>query len=145
MASNSQFAVALHILTIIAKNNGEMVKSEYIADSVNTNAVVIRRLLCNLQEANLVASQKGATGGTRLSKSAEEISLNDIYEAVAHGDVFSLHPSKPNQDCPVGKNIESVLCNLQKIIDRTIEEKLVKYSLAEIIKFIDEGGEIKFT
>ena len=138
MASNSQFAVAVHILSMLAQKSDEKVKSECIAESVNTNAVVIRRLLCNLQEANLVVSQKGATGGTRLAKRAEDINLNDIYEAVATGEVFSLHPSKPNQDCPVGKNIESVLCNLQKDINRVIEEKLVRYTLADVLESVEK-------
>jgi Rrf2 family protein len=139
MASNSQFAVAVHILSMLAQKSDEKIKSECIAASVNTNAVVIRRLLCNLQEANLVVSQKGSTGGTRLAKKAEDINLNDIYQAVATGEVFSLHPSKPNQDCPVGKNIEAVLCNLQKDIDHAIKEKLVRYTLADILGFVEKG------
>ncbi|MGI8670821.1 MAG: Rrf2 family transcriptional regulator [Aridibacter sp.] len=139
MASNSQFAIAVHILTMLAKHSDEMLKSEYLAESVNTNAVVIRRLLCDLQNADLVVSQKGATGGTRLAKKAVDIKLNDIYEAVSHGEVFSLHRQKPNQDCPVGKNIEAVLCNLQRDIDKVIEAKLIKYTLAEVIESIDKG------
>ncbi len=139
MASNSQFSVAVHILSILAKGSDERVKSEQIADSVNTNPVVIRRLLCNLQEADLVVSHKGASGGTRLAKEAESINLNDIYEAVSHGEVFSLHRQKPNQDCPVGKNIEAVLCNLQKDIDRAIKEKLVRYTLADVIEYVNTG------
>ncbi len=139
MASNSQFAIAVHILTMLAKNSDEKLKSEYLAESVNTNAVVIRRLLCDLQNADLVVSQKGATGGTRLAKKAVDIKLNDIYEAVSHGEVFSLHRQKPNQDCPVGKNIEAVLCNLQKDIDKVIEAKLIQYSLADVIESVDKG------
>jgi Rrf2 family protein len=139
MASNSQFAVAVHILAMLARKTDEKIKSECIAESVNTNAVVIRRLLCNLQEANLVVSQKGAAGGTVLAKRAEDINLNDIYEAVAHGEVFALHPQKPNQDCPVGKNIEAILCNLQKDIDRAVGEKLVRYTLADVLEFVEKG------
>ena len=139
MASNSQFAVAVHILAMLAKGSEQRLKSEYIAESVNTNPVVIRRLLCNLQEANLVKSQKGATGGTLLSKRAQEINLNEIYEAVSTGEVFSLHRQKPNQDCPVGKNIESLLCNLQKDIDSAVEAKLSRYTLADVLEFVDTG------
>ncbi len=139
MASNSQFAVAVHILAMLAQKTDQKVKSECIAESVNTNAVVIRRLLCNLQDANLVVSQKGATGGTSLARPAEEINLNDIYEAISPGEVFALHPRKPNQDCPVGKNIEAVLCNLQKDIDNAIKEKLIRYTLADILGFVEKG------
>ena len=137
--SNSQFAMAVHVLVMLAKNSDGNLKSEYIAESVNTNAVVIRRLLCQLQQANLVISQTGAAGGTRLARHAEEIGLNEIYQAVLTGEVFSLHRQKPNQDCPVGKNIEAVLCNLQKEIDRAIEDKLSKRTLQNVLEIIQQN------
>lgn len=132
--SNSQFAMAVHVLMMLAKKAGENVKSDYLAESVNTNAVVIRRLLCQLSQANLVVSQTGAAGGTRLAKQAEKINLADIFQAVSRGMIFSLHPNTPNQDCPVGKNIESILCNLQKEIDTAIGEKLEKYTLRDVLE-----------
>jgi Rrf2 family protein len=134
MAANSQFSMAVHILTLLAKSGEENVKSECIAGSVNTNPVVIRRVLGQLGHAGLVASQTGAAGGTRLAKSPDEISLCEIYKAVSCGEVFALHAKSPNQDCPVGKNIEAVLCNLQKEIDQSIGEKLGQYTLANVLE-----------
>ena len=78
MAANSQFAIAVHVLTILARSGDERVKSDYIARSVNTNPVVIRRLLSNLQEAGLVVSQVGAAGGTSLHKQPKDIYLSDV-------------------------------------------------------------------
>ena len=65
MAANSQFSMAVHILTLLANAEGENVKSGLIAASVNTNPVVIRRVLSQLNQAGLVASQTGAFGGTQ--------------------------------------------------------------------------------
>ena len=138
MAANSQFSTAVHILTIIAKSSDERVKSDYIARSVNTNPVVIRRLLSNLQEADLVTSQVGSTGGTSLVKLPKDIRLSDIYKAVSGGEVFALHPNKPDENCPVGKNIAAVLCRLQKEIDHSVEEKLHQYTLRDVIEQIEE-------
>lgn len=138
MAGNSRFSIAIHVLTMLAQKGCDgRVKSEYIAKSVNTNPVVIRRLFCSLQEANLVVSQVGASGGTCLARPAEDIRLSEIYGAVASGDIFSLHPKTPNQDCPIGKNIEAVLCGLQKEIDKSIEEKLAQYTLKDIIGMVE--------
>ncbi len=134
MAANSQFSMAVHILTMLASAADENVKSECIAASVNTNAVVIRRVLGQLSQAGLVASQTGAFGGTRLAKPPSEISLCSIYKAVSCGEVFALHAKSPNQDCPIGRNIESVLCNLQKEIDTAVGETLGQYTLASIIE-----------
>jgi Rrf2 family protein len=142
MASNSRFSIAVHVLTMLAqKGCDERVKSEYIARSVNTNPVVIRRLFCSLQQANLVVSQVGASGGTCLARPAENILLSEIYLAVSHGEIFSPHPNTPNQDCPIGKNIEAILCGLQKEIDKSIEEKLAQYTLKDVIGMI-EGKKI---
>jgi len=137
MAATSQFSIAVHILTMLAKTCDERVKSEYLAKSVNTNPVVIRRLLRNLQEAGLVISQVGASGGTCLSKLPENIRLSEVYKVVSPGDIFSLHSKTPNQDCPVGKNIEAILCRLQKEIDKTIEEKLAEYTLRDVMALVE--------
>ena len=137
--SNSQFAVAVHILAMLAKTDDENVKSECIAGSVNTNAVVIRRLLSQLSQANLVVSQTGSAGGTRLAKIPEEINLVEVFNAVSKGEIFALHPKTPNQDCPVGKNIESVLCGLQKEIDTAIGEKLARYTLSDVIELVEQA------
>ena len=141
MAANSQFAMAVHVLTMLAQKQDENVKSDCIAASVNTNAVVIRRLLGQLHQAGLVVSQTGAAGGTRLARPAEQIDLAEVYSALSCGEVFALHPRQPNRDCPVGRNIESVLCNLQKEIDRSIDEKLARYRLSDVIGLIEQGKE----
>ncbi|HEV7700241.1 MAG TPA: Rrf2 family transcriptional regulator [Pyrinomonadaceae bacterium] len=139
MAANSQFSMAVHVLTLLARAGTANLKSESIACSVNTNAVVIRRLLSQLNQAGLVASQTGAQGGTKLAKVPLEIRLCDIYNAVSCGEVFALHGRAPNQDCPVGRNIEAVLCNLQKEIDRSVGEKLGEYTLASVLVSVAEN------
>jgi len=136
MAANSQFSMAVHVLSMLARSKDENLKSDYIAHSVNTNAVVIRRLLGQLNNAKLVVSQTGANGGTRLARCPSEINLSEIYKAVSCGEVFALHTKAPNQDCPVGKNIEAVLCCLQKEIDKGIEEKLSRYSLQNVFEMV---------
>lgn len=139
MAANSQFAVAIHVLTILAKAGDERVKSDYVAGSVNTNPVVIRRLLSNLQEAGLVVSHVGASGGTTLAKPAKDIRLSEVYKALPCGEVFALHAKEPNQDCPIGRNMAAFLCGLQKEIDKSIDEKLHQYTLRDVIEHIEEA------
>ena len=139
MAANSQFSMAVHILTMLAKSDSGRVKSECIAGSVNTNAVVIRRLLGQLGHADLAVSQTGAAGGTMLARRPADINLVEIYKAVCCGEIFALHPKSPNQDCPVGRNIEAVLCNLQKEIDKTVGEKLAQYTLADVMEMVEQG------
>ena len=46
--------MAVHVLTVLAYKKGESVTSGLLAASVNTNPVVIRRLLLLLQEADFI-------------------------------------------------------------------------------------------
>lgn len=140
MAANSQFAIAVHILTVLAKEGeGNFVKSERIADSVNTNPVVIRRLLGDLNQANLVASHTGANGGTRLAKCPKQINLADVHKAISCGKTFALH-RQTNDDCPIGKNIQCVLGKLQIEINDVVEAKLAQFSLQNVLEAVEQVG-----
>jgi hypothetical protein len=57
MNVSTRFTIALHILTLLASSQGEALTSEYIAGSVNTNPVVVRRLLGLLRKQGFVSSQ----------------------------------------------------------------------------------------
>lgn len=139
MAANSQFSMAVHVLSMLAGSKDENLKSDFLACSVNTNAVVIRRLLGQLNHANLVVSQTGANGGSRLARCPKEINLSEIYKAVNCGEVFALHAKAPSRDCPVGKNIEAVLSCIQREIDKGIEEKLSRYTLQNVFEMVEQG------
>lgn len=139
MAANSQFSMAVHVLSMLARSKDENLKSDFLACSVNTNAVVIRRLLGQLHQANLVVSQTGASGGSRLARCPKEINLSEIYKAVNCGGVFALHTKTPSRDCPVGKNIEAVLGCLQREIETGIEGTLSRYSLQDVFEMVEKG------
>src|SRR3954454_9713622 len=79
---SSKLSVGIHMLTIFALKPGEPLTSEFIAESVNTNAVVIRRLLGSLRAARIVESKTGVGGGWSLLIDPEQITLLDILRAV---------------------------------------------------------------
>jgi DNA-binding IscR family transcriptional regulator len=59
-------------MSVLAKHAGRgPVCSNLVALSVNTNPVVIRRLMSDLEKAELVTSASGRTGGFSLARSAE--------------------------------------------------------------------------
>jgi Rrf2 family protein len=133
MSTSSRFAVAVHVLTLMAWADDEPLKSEQVADSVNTNAVVIRRILCELAESKLVVSQSGSMGGSKLARQPEQITLLDIYEAVENRGVFSLHRHPPNRDCPVGVNIGTVLNEVLDEVDSAVERVLANITIKDVV------------
>ncbi|HEY6246107.1 MAG TPA: Rrf2 family transcriptional regulator [Pyrinomonadaceae bacterium] len=134
MSTNSRFAVAVHVLTLMAWSGEEPLKSEQVAESVNTNPVVIRRMLCELAEAGLVVSQTGSLGGSRLASDPAKTTLLDIYQALECGGVFSLHRQPPSRDCPVGVNIETVLGDVLLEVDAAVEAVLAKITISDVVQ-----------
>ena len=133
MASSSRFAVAVHVLALLARAGDEPVKSDSVAASVNTNPVVIRRILCALGRARLIASQTGAAGGSRLARAAERITLRDVYRAVEGGDTFLLHRQPPSRRCVVGANIGAVLGGVLRETNAAVEQALARTTIADIV------------
>lgn len=141
--SSSRFAVAVHVLTLMAAAPDEPLKSEFVASSVNTNAVVIRRLLCALARARLVTSQTGAAGGSKLARAPGRITLLDVYRAVEAGEVFALHRQPPSADCPVGGNIQTVLEDVLEDVEAAVERALGKITIEKILENIRPASAVK--
>ncbi len=132
MTGNSRFAVSVHILAYLAYRRDAAVPSAEIAASVDTNPVVIRRLLSALVKARLVRAQKGASGGFSLSNSADKISFLDIYHAVEPEPDRGLRRFAPNHKCPVGAKIESILHEVFFKAQAGMEAELARVSLADV-------------
>ena|SRR5437764_7424595 len=133
MPSSSRFAVAVHVLALLARAGDEPVKSGSVAVSVNTNPVVIRRILCALGRARIITSQPGAAGGSRLARPADRITLRDVYRAVEGGDTFMLHRQRPSRRCFVGANIGAVLGGVLRETNAAVEQALARTTMADIV------------
>ncbi|MEV0437572.1 Rrf2 family transcriptional regulator [Streptomyces spectabilis] len=138
MSANSRMTVATHALTWMAlvcpKRPDGIVTSDQIADSVNTNPVVIRRTLGSLRDAGLVVSQRGQGAGWRLAREPGAITLRDVYLAVEPAPLLALHPSTPNQKCPVGRGIPPVLRGAYDRAEEAMKAELAGVTVADVLK-----------
>lgn len=132
MPTSTRFVVAAHVLTGLAVSDGKPMRSEDIAYSVNTGAVVVRGLLSRLAEAGLTKSQMGAGGGTMLAKPAADIRLLDVYVAVEDTELFSLHRTAPCENCVVGGNILEAMQPSLKRARAALENELAQVTIADI-------------
>ncbi|MBC1645938.1 Rrf2 family transcriptional regulator [Listeria welshimeri] len=131
MAISTRFSVAVHILTLIDMNKERSITSDTIAASVNTNPVVIRRIMSKLKKAGLIQSSPGISG-TYLLKNATEITLYDIYQAVEVTDnLFDIHKN-PNPICEVGANIQETLDTVFIHAQQKMEADLKRTTLSQI-------------
>lgn len=134
MQISSRFTIALHIFTCVETfKNDYKITSDFLAGSINTNPVIIRKILAQLKNAGLITVARG-TGGISPTKPLKEISFYDVYQAiepVENGDLFNFHNS-PNPQCPVGKNIHALLDDKLKTIQLAMENEMKKYTLDDL-------------
>ncbi|HMI07280.1 MAG TPA: Rrf2 family transcriptional regulator [Flavobacterium sp.] len=126
---SGKFAITLHILTLLSKFPEDFLSSEYISSSLNMNPVLVRKEIANLKKNDIVESKEGKNGGTRLLKSASEITLNDIFKMTFETVTLGYSKNAPNPSCPVGKQINEKLDNLYQDMNLKISKQLKDVSL----------------
>jgi DNA-binding IscR family transcriptional regulator len=137
MAANSRLTIAIHVLAWMAlaqRRGRDLLTSDEVAASVNTNPVIIRRSLGDLRRAGLVRVRHGAGAGWSLARVPEEISLLDVYDAVGQEPLFGMHRTEPNLECPVGRGIRPALDQVYGGVDRTVRRELRRTSIAEVLR-----------
>ncbi|MEC0373619.1 Rrf2 family transcriptional regulator [Paenibacillus chibensis] len=144
MSISSRFSVAIHILCLLAINKDKATNtSEHLAGSVNTNPVVIRKVMSMLKGAGLVNVRAGVPG-SELAKGLSEITLLDVYKAVnvvAENDLFNSH-EHPNPDCIVGRNIQQSLNKQFSTAQKAMEHSLEIVTLAEVVQDILDSDNV---
>jgi DNA-binding IscR family transcriptional regulator len=135
MQIGTRFSVAIHVLLAVEVfKDQRKVTSDFIAGSVNTNPVVIRKIMGLLRDAGLIEIAAG-TGGIRLAREPGAISLLDIYraaESVKDGRLFRIHEDTAPL-CPVGGNIAELLEGRFLDAQAALEERLAGCSLGDLL------------
>lgn len=130
MPLSSRLATAVHVIAILIKKGDAFVKSEEIAESVNTNPVVIRKILMKLSAAGFISTHSGSHGGAKLKVCPKEITLFDVYNAVEEEKLFAIHEGNP--DCPMSYNLKKVLESKLELAEESMKKELSKVTLKDV-------------
>ena len=133
MQISSRFTMAIHMFACIDTFQDMKMTSDFMAGSIGTNPVIIRKLLQQLKAAGLIEVSRG-TGGVAITRPLNEITFLDVYNAVEcnPGDELFRFHENPNQECPVGRNIHHVLDDKLIRIQKAMEAELSKITLEEV-------------
>ena len=123
------FPVAVQALVVLAGTEGAC-SSSTMAQDLKAHAVFVRRVLAQLVRANLVQAREGRDGGYRLARSAEAITLAEVYQAVA--------VAEPMEDsaCSGGVNdrVQNILDEVSVEAEQHLLEILGEYTLASVLR-----------
>jgi Rrf2 family protein len=131
MAVNCKFATGVHVLVLLASEPDTRQTSTDIALKLDTNPVVVRRVLASLQQAKLIETQKGPNGGSKLLKSPKAITLADVYKAAETG-LFSLFHT-PNVRAAAALRVNGALEKIFSGSMTALMDEFEKTSLSQVL------------
>jgi Rrf2 family protein len=141
---NCRFAFAVHVMAVLGMKKHSHSPSSQLAETVNTNPVVIRRILIELQNSGLISTSRGPYGGSILTRKPDKVTLREIRRAVEKGGLFGSHPNRPSRKCPVGRSINKVMLRIADRAEKAVERELDKITLADVLREL-ESREGNFT
>ena len=137
MRKNSRTSVALHALAHLVRRQAP-VTSEDLGKCLQTNPVVIRRVLGELKKKGIVDSGKGHGGGWIVTKHPKQISFSDVFNALGE----NLVPKAPNlgedEQCVIMKTLMLIMSDFLCEAEALLDKRLEKISIYDVVK-VDDG------
>lgn len=131
MKRNSRLSGVLHILLHMARHEGPMT-SEQMAKAMDTNPVVIRRLMAGLRKQGYVRSEKGHGGGWTLACDLSKLTLRDIYTALGSPSLLAIGNRTESPGCLVEEAVNAALDRSFRDAEALLLARLGEVTLARL-------------
>ena len=113
---------ALRLMTELADHGGALVPLKETSTAQQISLKYLEQIITPLARAGLVASVRGAQGGYRLARPAEEITAGDILRAV-EGELTAIPCLGANAECPRRNQCQTLdfWCGLNDLINQYVD------------------------
>lgn len=108
MRRDSRLSGVLHVLLHMAEQSGPQT-SETLARAMNTNPVVVRRIMGGLRDQGFVRSEKGHGGGWTLACDLDAVTLRDVYDALGGPEILAMGNRTDAPGCIVEQAVNAAL------------------------------------
>lgn len=108
MIRDSRLSGVLHVLLHMAEAKGP-VTSETLAKAMQTNPVVVRRVMAGLREQGYVKSEKGHGGGWSLNCDLARVTLRNVYDALGQPPLLAIGNRNSAPCCLVEQAVNASL------------------------------------
>ena len=110
MKFDSRLSAVLHVILHMAEMDGSTT-SETLAKMMDTNPVVVRRIMAGLREKGYVRSEKGHGGGWTLACDLSQVTLRDIYTALGCPSLLA-----------IGHRTEAPACLVEQAVYASLDQ-----------------------
>jgi DNA-binding IscR family transcriptional regulator len=129
MRRDSRVSGVLHVLLHMAERNGPAT-SEMLAKAMDTNPVVIRRIMAGLRNQGYVRSAKGHGGGWTLECDLSKVTLRDIYIALGSPSLVAMGNRTEGPGCLVEQAVNAALNQTFHDVEALLLSRLGDVTLA---------------
>lgn len=131
MIGDSRLSGVLHVLLHMAESDGPLT-SEMLAKAMNTNPVVIRRIMAGLRERDYVRSEKGHGGGWVIACDLHAVKLRDIYDALGSPKLLAMTNRTKAPGCLVEQAVNAAMERAFADAEAVLLRRLGEVSLAQL-------------
>lgn len=124
---------ALRAVVSLASFPEQHFSGEALAEKTQVPRSYLHRVLQDLASAGLVHSRSGPGGGYELSRSAEQVTILDVVNAV--------HPIERIRHCPLGLRSHTTLCPLHQELDRAYAKTEAAFRDVKLSDIIDAASD----
>jgi DNA-binding IscR family transcriptional regulator len=115
----------------MAQHDGP-VTSEVLARAMDTNPVVLRRVMAGLRDQGYVQSEKGHGGGWTLSCDLAKVTLRDIYTALGSPSLLAMGNRSEAPGCVVEEAVNAALSQSFEEAESLLLARLGEVTLATL-------------
>lgn len=131
MRRDSRLSGVLHVLLHMAQAEGP-VTSETMAKAMDTNPVVIRRVMAGLRDQGYVRAEKGHGGGWTLACDLSKVTLRDVYEALGEPALLAIGHRTESPGCIVEEAVNAALGRTFDEVTALLLSRLGEVTLATL-------------
>lgn len=142
MSCDSRLSGVLHLLLHMAAEDRPLT-SEVLARSLDTNPVVVRRLIAGLREHGYVRSTKGHGGGWTLACDLSKVTLRDIYAALDSPRLLAIGNRSERPGCLVEQAVNESLAEAFAEADALLLARFAELTLADLHADVQRRGGVR--
>lgn len=131
LSAKTEYACLAMLQLAAEYDSGEPVQIRRIADEHGIPSRFLVQILLQLKGASLVASTRGASGGYRLARSPEEISMAEVIEVMEGED-------RPETNAGKSTPLVGALLHWCRELRRAQHDRLDETTLADLVEQADQ-------